>query len=254
VSISVTDFLTLALTEIRAVRAGDVPSAEDLALALQVFNELLDAWNAEDQALYTLGFATFTLTPNLQPHTIGLSTNTPTPTFSVSVTRPQKVRHANIVLSTNIRAGLNIVDDDGWNAILAGAAAGQTPTVFSAVPTDLYYSPDWPNGSLYLWPVPNTAYGLELETDTLLASVASTDTFTLPPGYQQALRLTLAELLAAAFGQQVLPTTTIKAREARARLFGANAYVPNLMTRDGGLPGGRPPGSNFDYRSGTFRT
>lgn len=238
-STSVSDFLTAALAEIRAVRAGDVPSPEDMALALALFNELLDSLNQQGRALYTVGFSTFTLTPALQPHTIGVAGNSPT--FTVATSRPMAIHGANLILANNIRTSLRLRDDEWWLNVRARS-------VVSAVPTDLYYSPDYPNGSLYLWPVPTTAYGIELETATLLAAVALADTFTLPPGYQRMLRLTLAEDLAPAFGQTVNPSTAERARQARMVVFAGNVAAPTGHTRDGGMPGVR--GGRFNYLTG----
>lgn len=244
-SIPVTDFLGAALAEIRSARAGDTVGGDDLAHALLVFNEYLDALNADDRAIYAVTFTTHTLTPSLQPHTIGLAANTPT--LSVTTARPTKVIGANLVLTSvtpNVRVPITVRDRGWW---LNVATRGITSTV----PTDLYYSADWPNGSIYLWPVPTAAYGLELETSTLLAQVLQSDTLDLPPGYQQALRLTLAELIASSFGQKVSDLTARNAKIARARIWGNNDVTPNLCTRDAGMPGGR--GGGFDYRTGEIR-
>src|SRR5438552_3839020 len=127
--------------------------------ALLVFNELLDLWNVNGRALYGRTFTTFTLTPNLQPHSIGIAANAPT--FSVSVARPSKIRQANLVLANSIYRPLN-VRDEAWYL------NRRAPAVKSAVPTDLFYSDDMPNGNLFLYPVPTTAYGLQLDFDTLL--------------------------------------------------------------------------------------
>lgn len=249
-SISVNDFVRLALVENRVARAGDTVNPDDMADALLIFNELLDQWNAGGRTLYSKSFSTVTLTPSLQPHTIGLAANSPT--FSVSVGRPKRILNANIILSGNIRApqgGLSILDEQQWNAISAGAAAGQAVTITSSIPLALWYKTGWPNGSIYLWPVPSAANGLELETETLLASVSLSDTFDLPYGYQAALRLTLAERLASAFGQQVLPSTARAAQEARMAVFGNNDPIP-LAVPDGGVPMGGTRRGGFNYMTG----
>lgn len=238
-AIKVTTFLTAALTEIRVARAGDVVEPDMMDLALVLFNELLDAWNAEQRALYTGQFVTDTLTPALQPHTIGAVANTPT--IEVGIARPSQILAANLLITAadgNIRIPLTLRDEEWWMDVRAR-------NITSAIPTDLYYSPDWPNGSIYLWPVPSAAYGIELNIATLLSQMALTDDFSLPPGYLQALRLTTAERLAPSFGQSVSQSTAQAAREARARVFGNNDTIPNLNTRDAGMPGGRSGGYNF---------
>lgn len=238
-AIQVDAFLTLALSEIRIARGGDVVSPDDMAQALALFNEYLDALNADGRALFTTAIPSFTLTANLQPHTIGLTGNTPT--FTVTIGRPVRILAANLILANNIRSALRIRDRQWWMSLRA-------PAITSSVPRDLYYAPDWPNGSIYLWPVPITAYGIELQTETLLAQVAATDSLDLPMGYQQALRLTLAELMAPSFGQKPSDATIVNGREARARVWGNNDVIPTLNTRDAGMPGG--DGGYFDYRTG----
>lgn len=239
-SIVVNALLTAALVEIRSARGGDVINPDDMDLALLIFNEYLDALNIDGRALYTTAFPSFTLTPNLQPHTIGIAANAPT--FVVPIARPTMILGANLIISPSIRVPLTLRDGDWWMNVRARS-------VTSATPTDLNYSPDWPNGALNLLPIPNAANGLELQTRTLLAQVALTDTLDLPPGYQQLLRLTTAELLAAAFGQTVSASTAKAALEARARVWGANDVIPNLRTRDAGVPGGQS-GGGFNYRTG----
>jgi hypothetical protein len=119
-------------------------------------------------------------------------------------------------------------------------------SVTSDIPTDLYYDPSWPNGSIYLWPVPTSTYDLELAFDTLLSSVADgAADLDLPQGYQQAVRLTLAELLAPMFGQTASASTMKAARAARLAIFGANTTSPDLITRDAGQPGRGGGGFNF---------
>lgn len=232
---TVNAFLTAALAEIRVARAGDVVSPDDMDLALFLFNEYLDALNADGRALYSVGITIHTLTANLQPHTIG-----PSGTFVVTV-RPVEILSANLAITAadpDTRIPIAIRDDQWWMSLRARQ-------VTSSVPTGLFYNPKFPNGELNLWPVPTTAYGLELETRTLLASVALTDTFSLPPGYQQALRLSTAELLASAFGQKVSAETAAKARDARGKVWGNNDRIPHVIP-DAGVPmGGRHGGYNF---------
>lgn len=229
------------MMEIRVARAGQELSSEDAADGLLILNRYLDFLNATKRALYSTTQTTFALTSGLQPHTIGVTANTPT--FTVSVARPVKILSANIIMAGNIRVPLEIVDSQGWDDIRAGAASGQSVTITSSIPRYLMYDPDWPNGSIYLWPVP-TANSIELRFETLLADLALTDTFTLPPGYQEALCLTLAERLAPGFGQKVAPETRIAAREARAQVWGNNDEILNAIP-DGGTQAGRGGGFNF---------
>jgi hypothetical protein len=240
VAIKVTDLIVGALTEIRVARAGDVLEPEAQDLALSILNEYFDQLNADNEGLYSMGFPQFTLIPNHQPHTIGVAANAPD--LVVPVGRPVEIRKANIILPNSIRSPLDIWDDERWLAELSYGVSG-------TISKGLNYSPDWPNGTMRLWPVPTVNYGIELWTSTLLANLAIGDTFDLPQGYQAAIRLTLAELCAPSFGAALLKVTQDKARDARNTAFQTNMRAPRLRTRDGGMPGGRSR-NLFDYRTG----
>lgn len=244
-SVVVSQLLTDSLGKIRAARAGDVSQPDDAALALRAFNALLDALNAKNRAIYTRNFHTFTLTANHQPHTIGVSGAD----LTVTIGRPKRIVAANIVLTGNVRSPLDILTDEEWGAIRAGAAAGQTITITSSPSRKLYYETGWPNGSIFLYPPSSAANGLELLTETLLASVAATDTLDLPFGYQLWLTLKLAKILAPDFGQTFAQgDNEANLREVEADLFAVNDVVPDLVTVDAGMPGGS--GGGYDNRLG----
>src|SRR5439155_146871 len=109
---------------------------------------------------------------------------------------------------------------------------------------------DWPNGSLYLWPIPTQANAIELELWTLLNKVLLTDTFSLPPGYEEALTLTLAEGLCPPFGRQVDPLLSSNAMKARAIIKSVNSAAPRMDLRDG-IEGGANR-AYFNYLTGNL--
>lgn len=166
---------TNALYEINVVAPGEIPEAQELAFVLNKFNQLLDSWSTQKVYIYALQllsasnvtpFAPFLLIPGLSPHTIGPApiAAAPAPTFLVNGERPVRIANANVILNTTnptVRVPLHIRDKDWW--------AGQTvQTIQTSLPTDLYYRPDWPLGSLFFWPVPNQGYGAEIEVETFL--------------------------------------------------------------------------------------
>lgn len=233
-----------ALIEIGALAAGETATPEDLDLALGKVNRLFDNWNAERCAVFADVFTTFTITPSLSPHTIG-----PTGTFVVTQ-RPMEIPDggAGLVLvasNPDVRIPITVRDAQWW--------AGQSvKALTSAIPTDLYYEPTWPNGNLFLWPVPTVANGLELQLRTLLAAITLDTTFSLPPGYRDAITLTLAESLVSPLGaaSKVAPTLPADATKARARIFGANDVTPRIATQDAGMPTNRGPRATFNYLIG----
>lgn len=231
------DLLTETFSDLTILAAGEPLSETDADFGLQKLVRLFDNWNAERAGVYANRLTTYTLTPNLNPHTIG----TNSATFSVTQ-RPVSIEWANIVIS-GVRYGLDICGSQWWAAITL-------PTLASTIPYALHYEADWPNGNLYLYPVPSAAYGLELMTRIVLATLALDDTVSMPPGYRDAVILTLGEMIAPTY-----PPAEAKpelARQARARIYANNDEIPPLATRDSGMPG-QCGGRWFDYQSGMFR-
>jgi hypothetical protein len=229
--------VTDAFAELNAFDAGDAIPADDAAFGMQRLNQIVDLWNA-GAALYGETFERYALTPALQPHTIG-----PTGDF-IAETRPERIDAANLILgsgATARRAPLDLHDRDWWIRLATPDATG--------TPTDLYYDPLVANGALYLSPIPDAAYTLELMVRRLLEALRLTDTILLPAGYQLALTKTLAEDLAGPYGATISPQLARMAGHARAQVIAASATRPALETRDAGLPGG---GGYFDYHSRTW--
>ncbi len=227
---TVRDLCTEALTDIGVASTEQPPTATDIDTALSNLNRLLDDWNADRRAVYAAASDSFVLTTGLNPQSIG-----PTgATFTVAQ-RPVDLLAANILLTTSnpvTRQPLEIIDAQTY------ATAIRVPALQSSYPNVVYYQPDWPNGNLYFYPVPSAAYGLELWYRVLLSSVGLTDTFSMPPGYRNAITLTLEEMLVRPFTRQMPATLPEEARKARARVFANNDVTPILITRDAGMTAG----------------
>lgn len=219
---------------------GESVNETDLTFALGKLNRLLDNWNAERAAVYAQQFNTYDLVADLAPHTIG-----PGGTFEATQ-RPVSIEGANLILSStpNPYLPINVRGPAWWDA--------QTvPDLTGSIPTDVYYQPDFPLGKLYFWPVPTETYSVELQTRVVLAEVTLDDEFELPPGYRDAITLTVAEECSEAFAKPVGARLAQSAMQARARIFRNNDLPPNLRTWDSGMPtaGQR---ADFNYRNGQF--
>ncbi len=238
--IAVSDLITGALGEIRAARAGDVPSAENMALGLSLLNELFDQMTAADRAPFSVTYTTSTLTPSLNPHLIG-----PTGSSTFVVTeRPTEIPALDIVLQTNVRLAVTPSDRMWWMGLTA-------PAVTASVPLNYYYEASWPNGQLFFWPVPSVAYAVYWQQSTSFSSaVTLASTFDMPQGYPRYVRLTLAMMLAPAFNQTPSPETVRGQIEAAAIVYGNNDRIPRLNTRDAGMPGGNRGIDYYGYLSG----
>lgn len=243
-AVQVSDLVVQAAAKIRVVRYGGTLEPGVAAGLVSDLGLMLDLWNADPAAKYTVGFQSFVpILGGHQPQTIG-----PQAADWLATIRPDRLQGANLILTTSspvTRIPITIRDEQWWLAQSLQALTG-------AIVTDLYYANDWPNGACYLWPVPTVAYPIELLTDTLFESLAITDTLWLPPGYQAAVILSLAEFAAPGLGQDPSQELKDQAKNARVICFGNNVTVRPARTRDGGMPGGRRGGS-YLYRTGGFK-
>jgi hypothetical protein len=251
---------TNALVEINVVAPGELPDPLELDYVRSKFNQLADSWNTQQVYIYASDLidrrldtgALFLLTPGLSPHTIGPTAIAPAaaPSFLVGAERPVRIANANILLSNVnpiVRFHLAMRDKDWW-------AAQRVQTIQTALPTDLYYRPDWPLGSLFFWPVPNVAYRVEFEIETIISGGASLDTvFAAPPGYELAMTLTLAELLLSPFEKPPSPMLVAAASQARRNIQGLNAAPPRINLNDFGAMSSERPRASFNYRTGLDR-
>lgn len=233
------ELVTDALREIGVLNAVESPSGEDATFALGKLNRILDNLNAERRSVYADTFASYTLVPGTNPHTIG-----PTGANWTVTQRPQSIEMANLVFGTDSRMAVTIRDAQWY-------LSQTSRELTSSLPSDLYYEPAYPNGKVWLWPEPSVGYDLELLTRIVLGSLTLASTFTMPPGYQDAVTLTLAEDLAGAFGVPATPHLMRKADAARGRVWGTTRVIPRLQTADAGMPGGLS--GTWDYRTGMNR-
>ena len=219
----------------------DGSQAQDIVNKL---NRIMDNLNCAERFSYAETSFIGTMTANLNPHLIG-----PTGTVNfVQAQRPISIDSANIVYNAGslaVNVPLDIVFTFREYADLA------VPSIGTLFPKLLYYEQDWPNGKIYLYPVPTAAYGLNIWQRTILTQLLLTDTFSLPPGYWDAITLTLAEDICPMFEQEPSQLLRDKARQARSRVEGNNLSIPRIATRDAGMQG-RQNTQDFNWLSGLY--
>jgi hypothetical protein len=237
------EIITDSLAEIGVYDIGEPISGEHATFCLTRLNRIIDQWAARKVFAYNVAFTAYTLTALHQPHLIGPGLSSP----DFAAPRPVLIENAALILtnaSPAVDLPLNIWDDDWW-------ANKRVKALTSNVPTDLYYSPDHPSGALYLWPVPSYAYGLRLETWTVLSQITDASTaFTTPYGYELALLLTLAEEVCGPMGRAMPAELAAKAARARVTIMKNNDKSPRIGLDDRGSGRG---GGDFNWMTGGVR-
>jgi hypothetical protein len=235
--------ITNALIEAEWLAQGEQPEAQDAQFVLGKINDELDQWAADERYVYAKGFQLFTLVPELSPHTIGPATGA---TFTLP-SRPVRIDGCTIVIANSDGTSTDIPidctrDADWWNSV-------RIKDLESQIPTDLYYEPDVPNGSLYFWPVPNFNYGARLEWWQIVQQFLTVqDPLVLPPAYRKAITLTIAEQLSGPRSQD--QKLAANAAAARAAIWQNNAQSPSMSTLAAGMPSSQSH-TRFNFLDGT---
>jgi hypothetical protein len=204
--------------------SGETATADEAVDGLKSLNDILENWSLENLMVLQGNNEQFALTPGVSTYTIG-------PGGAFNTTRP-------------IRIGLSFTRVNGsdfplqqWGLDEYNAVSVKT---VGAIPEQYVYINENPLGTIILYPVPQTASTLFLNTDSLLTfPVALATTLVFPPGYEKALRYTLATNLAPEYGVTVSPAVGAIATASKADIKRANkkrvvaAYDPTLMGEPG---------------------
>ena len=217
------DIIYEALRLLKIVRfPGQTASTVEQADGLIFLNNLVDSWSTERLLLPVVGIAPYSLVSGQSVYTIGPSG------ANLTGPRPLRIDSAGIVqqsynsVSVSFRYPLKLIAETEYVAIRDKTASGDVPQV-------LYYAPAIPNGSLYLWPIPNvvSATQLELSAWTPLATFPDLTTDEpLAPGYARALAYNLAiEMGGQMEGATLTQETVNSAMEAKAYIMKLNSLM-----------------------------
>lgn len=229
---TVLNLVTDALTEAGVLGQGETAESHDASDALRQLNHLLDSWRLQRLLCHKIDIARHTLTVDQKIHTIG-------PSGDFLAERPTRITKANIIITSDdedaeeYRYPLQICETAReW-------AAASNQDITADIPSVLYCDYAFPDANLYLWPVPSVAYDLELFTWHKLPRFTSlSQKLQLPPGYYDALMLSLAERLCTRFGvvPEIRAQISADASLARKRIIDVNVSAPRLKTIDSGMP------------------
>ncbi len=229
----VRDIVTDALIEIGAAGPGESIEASWAQIALQRFQNQIDAWAADRLTLSLQLRTVFTLTSGTSTVTLGPSG------ADVTMGRPVWINTLNYIIpgsSPAIEVLMAPMDDDSY--------AGQTiKGLPSALPTQYFYQTNIDDalGSLFIWPQVTQNVQIVIYSPQAVAVPASLDTVVEgPPGYREAFMYELALRLCTPFGRQVPPLLPQLAQQAMATMKRPNVDL-GLLGVDAAL---RPAGGN----------
>lgn len=235
---TVRDILTRAMRTATILGAAETMDGNDAADALLVLNQMLDAWQADRLFAYQILTRTHALSAGVGTYTIG-------PGGTINVPRPVRIEWAFTRDAQNYDRSMDIVPDQVYAAITLKSQGNNFPTV-------LYYAPGMPQGTISLWELPPAGLTLHLGCWVTLSEFADLDaSVTLPPGYEQAIVMSVAELLCPEYGVQPAAALVKHAARSRANIQQNNLPDPRIACEFTGVDQDTPA-PYYRYVSGDF--
>lgn len=218
-SFLVSDLINEALGHL-GVYTGDALSAADMQSAFTTFLLLMDGWAAEPLTIFERGEAlTFTTIAGEASYSLGVTSSNPSapqPLWSVSALP------ANYDAITQGPAGTGLE--------LPVKVAGEYEYVHlplkglqSSILEKCWIQTQASSHVLNFWPTPSAAIPINLYTSQRIpAFSAISNSFTLPPGYMEALVFELAAKLSAKFGASLPEWLPTALSDAKSKIKAAN--------------------------------
>ena len=231
---TVLDLVTRGMFDLGLLQEGEVPTPNQAADGLSALNDWIDGLTPDTLTIYAVTRTTWTIT-SATSYTVGTGGD-------ISIARPvnpeaiENIGYINNNFPTPVEVQLGpCLTEDAYALI-------PIKTYSTLYPTNFYYSPTWPLGTLIPWPTPSSS-GLQgvLYTRTAITEfTALTQTVSVPPGYRRFFRTNLALELAPVFAAQPSPVLVRNAQESKQAVKTANVRPMDMTTDAANLFRGGP--------------
>ena len=212
-AITALQLITSSMRLIGAVASGETPTADEQTDALQVLNDMLDACNTDQLAIFTNYDVTFNTVAAQQSYTIGPAAG------DITATRPVGIEYA-YSIDGGLTNPIMIVNEQQWADL-------QQKTYTEATPRAIRYRAEYPLGTINVWPVPAAVTPITLSVNSQFSALATTAaSIAYPPGYGKWLRYQLAVELGPEFKVAVSDDIRRIAADTLADIKGINRQQP----------------------------
>lgn len=200
------DQINRAFRLLGVLAEGESPTASESNDALVALNQMIDSWSIERLSVYATMDQTFTWPAGERSQTLG-------PTGDFVGERPGLIDPSTYYTYSNLSFTPVIINQAQYDNITL-------KTVTSTYPQVLFINMDFPNVTMYVYPVPNADTEWHIISVTPLDQPATLVTeLSFPPGYMRAFAYNLACEIAPEFGvepsRQVQRIATMSKRDLK---------------------------------------
>jgi hypothetical protein len=217
------DLVTRSVKSFNGLGVGETMDGTEAQEALVTMNSMLASWQADGLMPWGELISAFNLVNGTVSYTYGTG-------GVFNAARPQKINKANLIVTTQspvLRIPLDVLSYQEFAEIQLQALPG-------TYPSGIY--PDWafPLMTVYLAGTPGSDLQLELYTWQQLQNFAAlSDSFNMPPEYEEAIIYNLALRLAPSYG---LVANAALAATSKSIIERLNSVTPTLASDHATLP------------------
>ncbi|ABO54186.1 hypothetical protein LA345_25885 [Burkholderia vietnamiensis] len=213
------DIITLALKTANVLGVGQVAAAEDMNDAFNLMNMMMAQWQRRRYMVYQL------ITVSKQA--TGAVSYTVGPGGDFNIARPAKLEFA------YFRQNANTPLPVSYPLVILRAREDYDRISIkdlNAFPRYAFYDAGYPMANLFVWPIPNAQYEIDITVMQQLQQFATiNDQIALPPEYAAALMWNLTLELYPFYGLPVSPVVQGKAEASMRIIEEVNAQIPLLQ-------------------------
>ena len=236
----VSDLIKASMRKLGVVASGELPTPEELNDALSALQSMLRSWAALNINIFASVKESFTLTSSKFLYTWGAGGD-------ITTDRPNQVAGAYILESGGVTHPVDIISEGKYRNISVKGTISR--------PYALFFHPTFPLAEIYLYPVPQDAEALYLDSFKPFSESGSIDalgsTISFPGFYEEPLIYSLAGRLAPEYGKTLAPEVAAIAASSYDRLIIRNAaerVEPVYIL----TPASSPYGARYSINSDTY--
>jgi hypothetical protein len=240
---TIRELITGSLRLINVVQANEVPTADDMNISFEAFNQMLENWSTEKLSIFSMNPYIFSFVPAKKTYTLG-------PGGDWDIERPMELMNAYVhyEVPSGIGPAPSKIDIPMQKLTDEQYAAITVKNIGAVFPSKYYDNGNYPLRTVTVWPIPLTVQEVQLWLWQPLADATSIDDqVNFPKGYARSLRFALAVELASEFGKTVAPQVKAIAARSKAQIKRLNS-IPQIMTGDQAIASNRT--SYFNYITG----
>jgi hypothetical protein len=208
----VSSLISSSLRKIGALSSGEVIETTRQQEALSALQSMLRAWGTLGINVFASVKESVALVPGQFLYTWGSGGN-------ISTSRPNQVTGAYVLESGGTTHPVDIITEGKYRSISVKGTVSR--------PFALYFHPTYPLAELFLYPVPDTAESLYLDSYKPFVETGSfgltTDTLAFPSYYEEPMIYNLAIRLAPEYGKSVSAEVAAVAKSSYLDLTTLNA-------------------------------